>query len=306
MGTRGGRLTPVLLLLFMGLAGAASAKRVARPVDPAKPAPKPKDEPKKPVSKSYWEPLVTSGNSWILVPDPQTEPPSQIALTVYDARVVKGVKVARLRWTVSQGATISPMGNSLPTQIALTKKGAYFLTDRLDDAAVTKAVKGKATYTDPPRPVTHDDSYVRKDGDNICIGVGTPPGGKCAAGTCHAEYCLAPGIGITSISGNFTPNAASYKAPEPGAFEASLRSGVPECDQFMIRWYQCLQSMDPAIRAQMLEQLKQAADNFRSVAATAEGKQALAQQCQQILPQMDDIFAGMGCPIGGSPAPAIP
>jgi hypothetical protein len=289
---------PALIAVAAGL---ASAKKVARPKPPPPPPP-PKEEavkPPAPTSKSFWEPLVTAGGRWHLATDDQELRGTYIVVEVYDARAVKGGKVARLRWSVRTGSGTSPMGNSLPTQIALTKKGAFLLSDRLDDAGVEKAIKGKPTYADPPKAFVKDDSYVRKDGEDICIGVGTAPGtGKCTD-VCHAEFCLGKGVGVTTVSGNYTPDAVSFKAPRPGQVMTELQTGIPECDRVLAEFYRCVSTspqFDPATQQQLMENFKQFAQGLRQQASTPDGRQQAIQQCMVLEQQLGDYRQSLGCP----------
>jgi hypothetical protein len=303
---RNGVRLRVLLVcsLLLTLAAAAQAKRVAAPRKPPPPPPqdKPVEKPKPapPKSNSYWEPLATAGNRWVFRPEKESDPPSYIVVDVYDVREVKGAKVARLKWTLFQGASGSPMGNSLPTQIAVTKKGAWLLTDKLDDAGVAKAIKGKPHFADPPKAFKGDDGYVRKDGDNVCVGVGTPPGGTCATGVCHAEYCLAKGVGLTSIAGNYTPTAGVYTAPKPNEIPAEMRTGVPACDKWLVEYYRCVQTstiFDDASRREILSQLVQVAQMMRQQVAGGNAAQIAEanRQCEDMAQYMPQMLQSLGC-----------
>jgi hypothetical protein len=294
--------------------------------NPERPAKAPKSPSKSPPTKasatsaatsssSFWEPLVTPGARFVLLGAPPPSSPSSLSTSVtpgprivvesYDARVVHGAKVARLRWVVEDSGARSPMGNSLPTQIAVSKKGVWLLTDRLDDKGVTAALARKPTYADPPRLVANDDGYVRRDdatsghADGVCIGIGTPPPAPCPAGICHAEYCLAPGIGLTSMSGNYTPSAGAFVSPKPSeAFGLELRTGIPECDSFLGEWARCVQEvMAPDMRDQLNDALRQMAETYRQQAATPDGAKQAAAVCLEVAPQMTDALRGMGCHI---------
>ena len=102
------RFAPLVLVSLVPLLAAAKP--------PAKDAPATAAKPAKPAATSVWEPLVAPGARFVLVPGGTST--SRIVVEAYDARVVGGAKVARLRWVVEDGGTRSPMGNSLPTQIA--------------------------------------------------------------------------------------------------------------------------------------------------------------------------------------------
>lgn len=302
------RLAPLAMLLALPLLAAAKPAKSVGSAKPPAPAPR---------SPSVWEPLVLPGARFVLLGAPPPSSPSSLPTTStpgprivvesYDVRVVHGAKVARLRWVVEDNGARSPMGNSLPTQIAVTKRGAWLLTDRLDDKGVTAALARKPTFADPPRLVENDDGYVRRsgadggsgEGDGVCIGIGTPPSKPCPAGVCHAEYCLAPGIGLTSMSGNYTPSAGAFVAPRPSeVFGLELRTGIPECDSFLGAWARCVQEvMAPDMREQLNDALRQMAETYRQQAATPDGAKQAAAVCLEVAPQMTDALRGMGCHI---------
>jgi hypothetical protein len=277
-------------LLSIAMLAAAPAGAGAKEKD------KPKPAVAAPSATSVWEPLVAPGARFVLVDGGAS---ARIVVESYDARVVHGAKVARLRWLVEDGGARSPMGNSLPTQIAVSKKGAWLLTERLDDDAITKALKGKPTFADPPRPIENDDGYVRKQGGSVCIGIGTPPGKPCPAGVCHAEYCLAPGVGLTAVSGNYTPSAGAYLAPAPSQTSGlDLHTGVPDCDAFLNDWARCAAEVNPPdMRDQLNEALRQMADAYRQQASTPDGAKQAAEVCRMVAPQMTSALRDMGCKI---------
>jgi hypothetical protein len=192
------------------------------------------------------------------------------------------------------------MGNSLPTQIAVTKKGAWLLTDKLDDDAVAKALKGKLTYADPPRVSKGDDGYVRKDGEHYCVGVGSPPGSPCPTGVCHAEYCLAKGVGLTSIAGNYTPSAGRFIAPKPTPIPELLSVGIPECDDWLGAYYRCIAqtpNFDEQTRRELLRNLEQSAAGLRQQASTKDpaARNMVIEQCRQARDYMPQLLQSLGC-----------
>jgi hypothetical protein len=305
-----GRLAPLVACLALPLLTAAKPQT---PANPPKSPEKPTHAAHTAAASSFWEPLVTPGARFVLLGAPPPSSPASLTTSVtpgprivvesYDARVVHGAKVARLRWVVEDNGARSPMGNSLPTQIAVTRKGAWLLTERLDDKGVAAALARKPSFADPPRLVENDDGYVRRDasgdGNGLCIGIGTPPAKPCPAGICHAEYCLAPGIGLTSMSGNYTPSAGAFVSPKPSeAFGLELRTGVPECDSFLGEWARCVQEvMAPDMREQLNDALRQMAETYRQQAATPDGAKQAAAVCLEVAPQMTDALRGMGCHI---------
>jgi hypothetical protein len=307
------RLVPLAAFLAFLTPSMASAATPAKPAKAPAPAPAPAAAAKASAA-SVWEPLVAPGARFVLLGAPpaasaaalstSVTPGPRIVVESYDVRVVHGAKVARLRWVVEDNGARSPMGNSLPTQIAVTKKGAWLLTERLDDKGVAAALAHKPTFADPPRPIENDDGYVRREktaisADAVCIGIGTPPPKPCPAGICHAEYCLAPGIGLVSMSGNYTPSAGAFVAPRPSeVFGLELRTGIPECDSFLGAWARCVQEvMAPDMRDQLNDALRQMAETYRQQAATPDGAKQAAAVCQEVAPQMNDALRGMGCHI---------
>jgi hypothetical protein len=282
-------LAPALLPLLLLVASAADAAPRKKPA-----AATPAGVVKEAKASSVWEPLVVANARFVLHGGEGES--ARIIVESYDVRTVKGAKVARLRWVVEEGGARSPMGNSLPTQIAVTKKGAWLLTDRLDDKAVGEALRGKPTFTDPPRAGHSDDGYVRKDGEAVCVGIGTPPETPCPAGVCHAEYCLEPGVGLTSMSGNYTPSAGKFAAHATGTLAADLRTGVPECDAFLLEWARCVQeSFGPDMRDSLNDAIRQMAVAYRQQAATPEGAKQAGELCREVAPQMSDALRDMGC-----------
>lgn len=247
--------------------------------------------------KGLWQPLAEANKRWVLSPTVASGTGARITVETYDARTVGAAKVARLRWAVTSNGASDPLGNDLPGQVAVTKKGIWFLDERLDDAGVKKALKGAPTWSDPPAlGKRKDGSYARLAGDQVCIGRGIPPGGgACADGVCHAEFCLLAGTGVVGISGNYTPDAAEFAAPLPGKL-GDLATGIPECDEFILKYKQCVEQHFPAdTQVQTLESMSQWAAAFREAAKDPDQKAAMGAQCQQLSESMKDATASMGC-----------
>jgi hypothetical protein len=241
---------------------------------------------------SVWAPLVEDGRRFLLQPEPPGELDPSIVVEVHDVRTVRGAKVARLRWTVDDGQSRRPMSASLPAQIAVSKKGAYLLGDRAEEPEIARALAGKPSFADPPRVQRTDDAYVRKDGERFCIGVGRPPGEPCPAGVCHAEYCLAPGGGLVSISGNHTPDARRFVV---ASSLSELETGIEECDAMLALMYRCLPVFPEPSRSEMLTSLRDMARNYRQAVISMDARSQLAAVCRDIRPSITESMASLGC-----------
>jgi hypothetical protein len=284
-------------LLVTPMAAARAVMRPPPPPDPGLPATRPTP----PHSSSVWEPLVASGGRWVLYPGAGkngTRLPGRIEVESYDPRVVKGAKVARLRWTYIENERRSPLTSSLPGQLAVTRRGVWILTERADDKQIAEALKHKPDMADPPRPHKDVDGYVRTDGAKVCIGVGTPPGAatRCDLGVCHSEYCLLPGVGVASVAGNYAPAGVEFSAPNgsrPGALDPT---GIDACDAFLQRAWSCVAGghLPPAAAELMRRDLPVWTDEFREVAA-ARGPAAAAARCAGMNSGEDQLFKRAGC-----------
>jgi hypothetical protein len=280
----------IIALLCMGAAGKAQKAK-----EPQKPAPKKK------APQAIFAPLVRSSASWTLYPEKQTDPPSTIVVEAYDARDVKGARVARLRWSLASGQVKSPLGSELPTQLAVGKKGVWLLDDKLDDAGVERAMKGTPSFTDPPAAgVRKDGTFVRADGDALCVGHGPEPGDTCAKDTvCSAEFCLdasGAGAGVTAIGGLYTPDAVHFAAPTAAGGDADLRTGVPACDQYLTSFTQCMTKTMPDQAATIRVSFVQMADEWRKeIAADPDMAAQLGESCRMLVEQSRDQLVNMGC-----------
>jgi hypothetical protein len=275
------RWLPVVVVL---LASGAVAAKTPPPAPPAKPRP----------STSVWEPLVQPSVRYRLFSEQDRD--RFVELETYDVRVVKDARVARLRWSHVNGDARSPLGNSLPSQVAVTKRGVWWLTDRADDKQVAEALRRKPDLADPPRPRTDDEGYVRQDGDVVCMGVGLPPGtGKCEVEPCHAEVCFAAGRGPVSLSGNYAPGGLTFTAPavDPGG----KMVGVPECDRFLARMDRCASHghIPPGMRKQLSTQRDEWARQFRTMARDAGARDA-AMMCEAAAEAMQETMITWNCP----------
>lgn len=207
--------------------------------------------PARPSATSIWEPLVWPGARYRLIRDGGAP---FVEVEVYDARLVKDARVARIRWTYIDSGTRTPLDSSLPTQLAVTKQGVYLLTERADDEQVAATLKRRPDFADPPRPARDGIQYVRKDGGAVCLGLGVPPdeAPECPKGqVCHSELCLAPGVGPVSLVGDYVPGRGLFKVRQRGVGA----TGIAECDEFLASLAACAQDprLPPERRAHVAE-----------------------------------------------------
>jgi len=135
----------------------------------------------------------------------------------YDVRTVGSAQVARLAW---EAPDYEVDDSTLPTQVALTKDGVYFLSAHLNDKQIASVLGEHPTYHDPPQTIT---PQTRSDGrylmwqdtrnDRIfCIGDGPLANAPECDDVCFSEFCVSPENGIVSLSGHWAPNVGVYSA----------------------------------------------------------------------------------------------
>jgi hypothetical protein len=164
--------------------------------------------------KGFWKILVKPKARWVLhdtIPEDTARKPGSITVETYDVRKVGGADVARLRWTHSSGTQNNEIGGGpfMPTQVAVTSAGVYLLSDDMDDAKISAALKNKPSRSDPPKPYSgtkrNRGRYLRVDRGNVCMGeAGLPDDGPCAD-VCESEVCFSATDGVVSISGLAAP-----------------------------------------------------------------------------------------------------
>src|SRR4051794_1681354 len=148
--------------------------------------------------KGFWKVMVKPNAKWVLHPS-YDDDKKQATITVetYDVRKVDGADVARLRWTYSyDGKTKEDIGStesSKPTQVAVTDKGLYLLIGKMDDAAISEALKKKPSRSDPPKAYEgtklNNGRYMTVDGGKVCMGDGPLPGTGDCPDVCDGRVC---------------------------------------------------------------------------------------------------------------------
>ena len=190
----------------------------------AKPKSKPKTTAAPPPAKGFWKILVQPNAKWTLYMLGDTGPasgsefhPEPITIETYDVRKVGAADVARLRWRQGADSTDSPLsGTHAPRldQFAVTADGLYILTADMDDAAITKALTGKPSRSDPPKPYKgsklNEGRYLELRDGLVCIGQGPDPGEPACEDTCDGDICISATDGIVRVDGNWAPDMFDY------------------------------------------------------------------------------------------------
>lgn len=97
------------------------------------------------------------------------------------------------------------------------------------------------------------------------------------------------------------PPAAGAQAT-PAAKEASPAAsaageiGIPECDNYMTKYRECIEAKVPAsVKDTVRQSLDQATSAWKQAAATPEGRASLAQVCTQATDAARTAMQGYGC-----------
>ena len=171
-----------------------------------------------PPGKGFWKVMVKPNAKWVLHDTIGENKKGTITVETYDVRTIDGADVARLRWTYSWGTKdtqdIGSTEMAKPTQVAVTAKGLYLLVAAMDDAAVSKALKGKPSRSDPPKAYAgtklNKGRYLTTDDGLVCLGVGpTPDAGDCPD-TCDGRVCWSED-GVEEISGMLAPGMSIFE-----------------------------------------------------------------------------------------------
>lgn len=94
-------------------------------------------------------------------------------------------------------------------------------------------------------------------------------------------------------------SSAQSNAAAPAATSAATASGeigVPECDDYMTKYRQCIESKVPeAMKATMRQSFDQATAAWKQAAATPEARASLASACQQATDAAKAAMQAYGC-----------
>ena len=209
-------MRPTILLAAVALTAAAGVAHAGKAKEPH-------------LDPGVWASLVKPGATWTLAGQgpAQYAPHGSLTVTNYDVRKVGDADVARLRWTLEErtSKTDLPEGEGRPFQVAVTKRGVWFLSASDDDKAIAKALKKKPTYADPVVPTKRKDgSYVEiLDGGKsamVCVGKEAHVRPRCddTGGArrwhglgCWAWLCVSPD-GVVSLGGSYADDPYGYSA----------------------------------------------------------------------------------------------
>jgi hypothetical protein len=171
------------------------------------------------VGKGFWKVLVTPKAHWVLHSTNADGGISTITVETYDVRKVGSADVARLRWTF-RGATDDEARDfsgqeGAFAQVAVTPAGLYLLDKDDDDAKIAKALGGKPSRSDPPKPYAgttrNHGRYVTIEDGKVCMGTGPEPGAGDCPDTCDGAVCMTT-AGIVEIFGTYAPDQDIYRA----------------------------------------------------------------------------------------------
>ncbi len=113
----------------------------------------------------------------------------------------------------------------------------------------------------------------------------------------RAEESIATSKSASTAAGTTAtpPTTAPIVGATIDAAPASLEVGIPECDEFLRKYYVCLRDHVPeAARKAALEALEQSAKSWREIAA-GPGRDALSTACTTAAESTKDATAAMGC-----------
>ena len=165
-------------------------------------------------SKGLWNALLTKGAKWTIQnKDAGDDAPKSVTVEVVDARKLGAADVVKLEYTFVGGDEQMVGEGYAPQLLAITKKGVYVFEPDATDAAITKALKKKPFFAEPPKVSKF---YKRKDGGfvlvpkdakgAVCFGLGaTDP--TCGSAPCYSYLCL-DATGIVGVGG--TEDGSSF------------------------------------------------------------------------------------------------
>jgi hypothetical protein len=165
--------------------------------------------------KGLWKSLLTKGAKWTIKNNDTAndDAPKSVTVEVVDARKLGAADVVKLEYTFDGGNPDMVGEGYAPQLLAITKKGVYVLEADATDATITKALKKKPFFTEPPKV---SKIYKRKDGGFVmvptdakgaaCFGVGaTDP--SCGSAPCYSYLCL-DATGVVGVGG--TEDGSSF------------------------------------------------------------------------------------------------
>jgi len=201
-----------LLALLMGVAAGDKGAAKKAKADKAKAA-KYKDDK---IGKGFWKILVKPNAVWTLNETIGEDAKGVITVETYDVRKIGKADVARLRWTLKNGSTKEDIGghDGRYTQVAVTDAGLYIMEASMDDKSVEKALAGKPSRSDPPKPYEgtkqNNGRYLMIMDGLVCLGQGPLPGAGDCPDTCDGTMCISPTDGVVTLYGNWAPGVSIF------------------------------------------------------------------------------------------------
>jgi len=201
-----------LLVLLMGVAAGDKGAAKKAKADKAKAA-KYKDDK---IGKGFWKILVKPNAVWTLNETIGEDAKGVITVETYDVRKIGKADVARLRWTLKNGSTKEDIGghDGRYTQVAVTDAGLYIMEASMDDKSVEKALAGKPSRSDPPKPYEgtkqNNGRYLMIMDGLVCLGQGPLPGAGDCPDTCDGTMCISPTDGVVTLYGNWAPGVSIF------------------------------------------------------------------------------------------------
>ena len=103
--------------------------------------------------------------------------------------------------------------------------------------------------------------------------------------------------GGSSTAANDSPSSSSSTSTTAAASSSAGESiGVPECDDYLQAYRDCIASKVPeASQAELKEALEQSVATWRSAAASPEGRAGLAAACTQAREAAKPSVSAYGC-----------
>jgi hypothetical protein len=113
-------------------------------------------------------------------------------------------------------------------------------------------------------------------------------------------------VGLLSVTAACTGGASAEKPAKTanaetsqattGSASASGTIGIPECDNYMTKYRECIEAKVPdSVKASVRQSLDQTTAAWKQAAATPEARSSLAQACQQATDAAKMAMQAYGC-----------
>lgn len=109
-------------------------------------------------------------------------------------------------------------------------------------------------------------------------------------------FSAACGGGQPSADGGSASGAKATKAEPAAASAGASEFGVPECDRYIKKYVDCVESKVPeSARGMMKQQLEQSKAAWKQAASTPQGREGLAMGCTQAEAAAKPAMSAYGC-----------